>query len=95
MTPIIPPGHGPWRTPSGQPRFVTVRQSHSGDYEVTVRPGADPFDLTSALTAVPVDAVFTEALGDVDVVLIFRAIPGTPALLPAGLGHPPRIPAMR
>ncbi len=93
--PIIPPDHGPWRTPSSQPRFVTVRQSHSGDYEVTVRPGADPFDLTSALTAVPVDAVFTEALGDVDVVLIFRAIPGTPALLPTGFGNPPVIPAMR
>ncbi|WP_322756371.1 hypothetical protein [Frankia sp. Cas3] len=93
--PIIPPDHGPWRTPSGQPRFVTVRQSHAGDYEVTVRPGADPFDLTSALATVPVDAVFTEALGDVDITLIFRAIPDSPALLPVGIGHPPAIPAMR
>ncbi|ONH37486.1 hypothetical protein [Protofrankia sp. BMG5.30] len=93
--PIIPPDHGPWRTPSSQPPFVTVQRSHSGDYAVTVRPGADPVDVSSALGAVPVDTVFTEAFGDVDITLIFRAIPGTSALLPAGIGDPPRIPAMR
>ncbi|WP_371390928.1 hypothetical protein [Protofrankia sp. BMG5.30] len=93
--PIIPPAHGPWRTPSGQPPFVTVRRSHTGDWEVTVRPGADPVDVSSALVALPVDTVFTEALGDVDIILIFRMIPGSPALLPKGIGNPPVIPAMR
>ncbi|WP_131788001.1 hypothetical protein [Protofrankia symbiont of Coriaria ruscifolia] len=93
--PIIPPAHGPWRTPSDQPAFVTVRRSRSGDYAVTVRPGADPADVSSALGTVPVDTVFTESFGDVDITLIFRIIPGTPALLPTGIGNPPVIPAMR
>ncbi len=93
--PIIPPGHGRWPTPSDQPRFVTVRQSHSGDWEVTLRPGTDPVDLGSALVALPVDSVFTEACGDIDITLIFRTIPGTPAMVPAGIGNPPAIPAMR
>ncbi len=93
--PIIPPDHGPWRTPSNQPPFVTVQRSHSGDWKVTIRPGADPADLSSALVAVPVDTVFIEAFGDVDITLIFRMIPGSPALLPPGIGDPPRIPAMR
>jgi uncharacterized repeat protein (TIGR03917 family) len=91
--PIIPPDPaGPWRTPSEPPAFVTVRQSSTGDYEVIIRPGASPVDLTSALLAVAVDTVFTDAYGDVDVLLLFRSIAGTPpALLPTGVGQPPTI----
>ncbi|WP_239348320.1 MULTISPECIES: hypothetical protein [unclassified Frankia] len=96
MSPIIPPDQNPWRIPSEPPGFVTVRQSPTGDYEVILRPGASPVDLTSALLAVSVNTVFTDAYGDVDVLMLFRSISGTPpALLPAGIGNPPGMPAMR
>jgi hypothetical protein len=60
---ISPDPTGPWRTPSVPPAFVTVRQSPTGDYEVILRPGASPVDLTSALLAVSVDTVLTDAYG--------------------------------
>ncbi|WP_131784175.1 hypothetical protein [Protofrankia symbiont of Coriaria ruscifolia] len=86
--PIIPPGLDPPRDPSdGQP-FVRLDTPGHGFYEMTVKPGADPFDIARTAVAIPTDAVFIEALGDVDIVLVFRAIPGT-ALPPT---PPPRRP---
>ncbi len=85
MTPIIPPDHGPPRDPSdGQP-FVRLDAPGHGFYEMTVKPGADPFEVARTAVMIPTDAVFVEALGDVDVVLVFRAIPGTtfPATRPS------------
>ncbi|WP_239330143.1 hypothetical protein [Frankia sp. CiP3] len=88
MTPIIPPDLDPPRDPSdGQP-FVRLDTPGHGYYEMTVKPGADPFDLARTAVRIPTDAVFVEALGDVDVVLVFRAIPGTafPATRPPHRG---------
>ncbi|WP_322749089.1 MULTISPECIES: hypothetical protein [unclassified Frankia] len=85
MTPIIPPDHGPPRDPSdGQP-FVRLDTPGYGFYEMTVKPGADPFEVARTAVTIPTDAVFVEALGDVDVVLVFRAIPGIalPATCPS------------
>ncbi|WP_322778939.1 hypothetical protein [Frankia sp. Cas4] len=76
MPPIIPPDHGPPRDPSdGQP-FVRLDTPGHGFYEMTVKPGADPFEVARTAVTIPTDAVFVEALGDVDIVLVFRAIPG-------------------
>ncbi len=88
MTPIIPPAYDPPRDPSdGQP-FVRLDTPGHGYYEMTIKPGADPFDLARTAVRIPTDAVFIEALGDVEVVLVFRAIPGTalPAPRPSQRG---------
>ncbi|WP_239346164.1 MULTISPECIES: hypothetical protein [unclassified Frankia] len=86
--PIIPPAYDPPRDPSdGQP-FVRLDTPGHGYYEMTVKPGADPFDLARTAVRIPTDAVFIEALGDVEVVLVFRAIPGT--ALPAPRPTSPR-----
>ncbi|ONH32671.1 hypothetical protein [Protofrankia sp. BMG5.30] len=88
--PIIPPGFDPPRDPSDGRPFVRLDAPGHGFYEMTVRPGADPFDIARIAVAIPTDAVFVEALGDVDVVLVFRAIPGS--ALPATATPPPRQP---
>ncbi|WP_322748429.1 MULTISPECIES: hypothetical protein [unclassified Frankia] len=82
--PIIPPGHGPWRSPSADEPFVSMHRTNHGDYEVTVRPGADGFDLARVLVTLPMEAVFTEAFGDVETILIFRTPTGTRVPAPAG-----------
>ncbi|WP_076843223.1 MULTISPECIES: hypothetical protein [Protofrankia] len=88
--PIIPPDLDPPRDPSdGQP-FVRLDAPGHGYYEMTVKPGADPFDVARIAIAIPHSAVFVEALGDVDVVLVFRVIPGStlPATAPPPRPHP-------
>ncbi len=76
MMPIIPPDLDLPRDPSdGQP-FVRLNAPGHGYYEMTVKPGADPFDIARTAVTIPTDTIFVEALGDVDIVLVFRAIPG-------------------
>ncbi len=73
---IFPPSGNPWRTPhEGQP-LAFARQNQHGDYEVTVKPGADVADLVGVLGTISTSAIFAEAYGDVDTVLVFRRIPG-------------------
>jgi uncharacterized repeat protein (TIGR03917 family) len=80
---ILPPAHGPWRTPSDGDDLVHVHTTRHGDREITIRPGADPADVSSAMTTLPVASFFTEAFGDVDVTLVFRTVPDDPAAVPA------------
>ncbi len=63
VTPIIPPVYDPPRDPSdGQP-FVRLDTPGHGYYEMTVKPGADPFEVARTAVRIPTDAVFIEALG--------------------------------
>jgi len=73
---IVPPAHGPWRDPSTGEPFVQFARTAHGDYEVTIRPGADPVDIARVLGAIPPDAVFTESFGDVVTTLVFRTVQG-------------------
>lgn len=74
------PIFGHWRPPSGDDPFVSVDQLGDGDHHVTVRPGADIADLAGALDEIPADAVFVEAFGDVEAVLVFHADPPAPVV---------------
>jgi uncharacterized repeat protein (TIGR03917 family) len=80
---ILPPASGPWRTQSDGGDLVHVRTTRHGDREVTIRPGADRADVSSAMATLPVAALFAEAFGDVDVTLVFRAVPDEQAIVPA------------
>jgi uncharacterized repeat protein (TIGR03917 family) len=62
-------------------------------FEITLRPGAAPDDLADRLRLIPPTMLFTEAFGDLDLVLVFRGEPGASA--PAGGLTPPRPPARR
>ncbi|CAO5228351.1 hypothetical protein [Frankia sp. AgKG'84/4] len=88
--PIFSSGpHGAWRTPGDDHPLISARADHNGDHAVILRPGADIGDLVALLTTLPPAAFFTEHFGDVDVVLIFRPVPGDPATVPAGETNPP------
>jgi uncharacterized repeat protein (TIGR03917 family) len=77
--PASTPGHDPGLDPAAaaadQPS-ADLRRTRCGAYEITVRPGADPFELARVLVAVPREAVFVEAFGDSGAVLVFRPAPG-------------------
>ncbi|WP_007508761.1 hypothetical protein [Pseudofrankia saprophytica] len=77
-------GFGAWRTPGDDSPLVSTQTTDTG-HELTIRPGADVGDLVAILADLPPDAFFTEHFGDIDVVLVFRHLPGTPALVPAGV----------
>ncbi|WP_018635886.1 hypothetical protein [Parafrankia elaeagni] len=83
---------GAWRTPGGDSPLVATHVTHTGDHELTIRPGADVGDLVAILATLPADAFFTEHFGDVDAVLVFRQVPGLPAMVPAN-GKPSADPA--
>src|SRR5262245_59756890 len=91
---ILPPSSGPWRSPPGDPGLVHIHTTRHGDREITLRPGAAPADITTAMTALPEHSFFTEAFGDVDLVLVFRVVPDDPAAVPAVIPTgPPSAPA--
>ncbi|WP_239393643.1 hypothetical protein [Frankia sp. CiP3] len=73
---IFPPAGNPRRTPHRDEPLAFAQQNHHGDHEVTVKPGADVTDLVDVLGTIPATAIFVEAYGDVDTVLLFRRIPG-------------------
>ncbi len=79
-------------TPPGDHPFVSVRTQDGGDFDLTVRPGADVADLAGALDEIPGDAVFIESYGDVDAVLVFRPIPDPPPPVSATDSGPSRPP---
>ncbi|EFC83302.1 hypothetical protein [Parafrankia sp. EUN1f] len=83
---------GAWRTPGGDSPLVASRVTGAGDHELTIRPGADVGDLVAILATLPADAFFTEHFGDVNAVLVFRQVPGLPAMVPAR-GEPSADPA--
>ncbi|KPM54686.1 hypothetical protein ACG83_14540 [Frankia sp. R43] len=85
-------GFGAWRTPGGDSPLVASHTTSTGDHELTIRPGADVGDLVAILATLPADAFFTEHFGDVDAVLVFRQVPGLPAMVPAN-GNPAADPA--
>jgi len=76
-------GFGAWRTPGDDAPLVSAQATDTG-HELTIRPGADVGDLVAILVDLPTDAFFTEHFGDIDVVLVFRHVPGASALVPAG-----------
>lgn len=75
---IIPPD-------PGRP-LLTVRCTRHGDYEITLRPGADAGELAAAAAGLPSDAVFVDHVGDIDARLVFRPIPRLPGDPPAAAG---------
>jgi uncharacterized repeat protein (TIGR03917 family) len=83
---------GAWRTPGGDSPLVATHKTNTGDHELTIRPGADVGDLAAILANLPADAFFTEHYGDVNAVLVFRQVPGLPAMVPAN-GNPSTDPA--
>ncbi|ONH58809.1 hypothetical protein CcI49_18830 [Frankia sp. CcI49] len=87
MPSIQPPDHGPWRNPFDGQRFVSVRRTDRGLYELTLTPGADLHDLIDVTATLPrvvyLDHRPAEPT-DPTVILTFGPIP-TPARRPA---HP-------
>jgi uncharacterized repeat protein (TIGR03917 family) len=81
----IPAADGrPEPSPPARPRRprhvpVTLSWQTGVGFEITLRPGAAPDELADRLRVIPASMVFTEAFGDVDVVLVFRGEPGAPA----------------
>ncbi|ABW10964.1 hypothetical protein Franean1_1524 [Parafrankia sp. EAN1pec] len=53
MPSIQPPDHGPWRNPFDGHRFVAVRRTERGLYELTLTPGADLHDLINVTATLP------------------------------------------
>ncbi|OHV31184.1 MULTISPECIES: hypothetical protein [Pseudofrankia] len=63
--------------PTGGPSKVRV--TVDGDVEITFAPGDDVTQLTAALASLPAGLRFTEAYGDVEILLRFRPLhPATP-----------------
>ncbi|OHV28381.1 hypothetical protein BBK14_03250 [Parafrankia soli] len=50
---IQPPDHGPWRNPFDGRRFVSVRRTDRGLYELTLTHGADLHDLIDVTATLP------------------------------------------
>jgi uncharacterized repeat protein (TIGR03917 family) len=80
--PIFPTPGNPWRNPHEGRPLATVRQNQRGDYEVTLKPGADVADLADVLGTIPANAIFMGEYSDIDTVLVFRPVPGS-ASMPA------------
>jgi|GEM_PF-6336585 len=68
---------------------VTFAWSLNEGFAITLRPGAAPADLADLLRLIPAGVVFTEAFGDLEVVLAFRGEPGPP---PPPAASPPSDP---
>lgn len=78
MSSIPPTGHGPWRTPFDESRFVAIQRTERGLYQVTVRPGADLHDIVDATATMP-SVVYLDhrpaGPSDPTVILTFGPIP--------------------
>ncbi|SNQ47764.1 conserved hypothetical protein [Frankia canadensis] len=69
--PIPDPIGGPLL--SSQPvRVATIVHAPVVDHGLTVDPDATVAQVSAALATLPVDALFTEHFGDVEVTLVFR-----------------------
>ncbi|KJE20048.1 hypothetical protein FF36_05654 [Frankia torreyi] len=82
----------PRPTPGGDVPLIVASIVRPGVYALTVRPGADARDLGEAMSRLPVDAFLTEHFGDIDLTMVFRAVPDGPNSEPTG-GITPTAPA--
>lgn len=87
MPSIPPPEHGPWRNPFDGERFVSVRRTARGLYELTVSPGADLHEIVNVTATMP-SVVYLDHRpaepSDPTVILTFGPIPTPTGRRPYG-----------
>ncbi len=68
----------PDRTPTGDVPLIVASVVRPGVYALTVRPGADARDVGEAMAGMPADVFLVEHFGDIDLTMVFHAVPDDP-----------------